>query len=82
MNWWARRTKHSWDQMLFAFGDTYPSLVLVREVETLRPAELAEFLLAALAAGLEVPLAIGAIATLTPDRVRFRPLPLRPDAGS
>jgi hypothetical protein len=54
---------------------------LVREVEVLRSAELAELLLAALAAGLEAPLIAGAIATLTPDRVRFRPLPLRTDTG-
>ena len=64
---------------------TEDALILDRarqEDRVLRSAELAELLLAALAAGLEAPLAIGAIATLTPDRERFRPLPLRSDAGS
>ena len=72
---------HDFVHMLFASGDALPSLVLVREVEVLRSAELAELLLAALAAGLEEPLTTGAIATLTPDRVRFRPLPLRADTA-
>lgn len=73
---------HDFVQMLFASGDTRPSLVLVREVETLPSAELAALLLAALSAGLEEPLATGAIATLTPGQVRYRPLPLRPMASS
>ncbi len=70
---------HDFVQMLFASGATYPSLVLVREVECLSSAELAVLLLAALSAGLADLLAAGAIATLTPDRARVRPLPLRPD---
>ena len=69
-------------QMLFASGAAQPSLVLVREVEVLHSAELAALLLAALASGLGDMLAAGAIATLTPDQVRVRPLPLRPHAGS
>jgi predicted nuclease of predicted toxin-antitoxin system len=69
---------HDFVQMLFASGDVQPSLVLVREVEFLTSAQLAELLLAALSAGLEEPLAEGAVAVLTPDRVRVRPLPLRP----
>ena len=36
---------HDFVQMLFASGDTSPSLILVREVETLRSAELAELLI-------------------------------------
>ena len=69
---------HDFVQMLFASGDTRPSLVLVREVEALPSAELAALLLAALSVGLEEALADGAVAVLTPDRVRIRPLPLRP----
>lgn len=73
---------HDFVQMLFASGDARPSLVLVREVETLPAAELAALLVAALSAGLEEPLASGAIATLTPGQVRYRPLPLRPNTSS
>jgi predicted nuclease of predicted toxin-antitoxin system len=73
---------HDFVQMLFASGDALPSLVLVREVETMPAAELAALVVAALAAGLEEPLATGAIATLTPSQVRYRPLPLRPTASS
>jgi predicted nuclease of predicted toxin-antitoxin system len=69
---------HDFVQMLFASGDTQPSLVLVRSVEVLPSAELAALLLAALSAGMERALANGAVAVLTPDRVRIRPLPLRP----
>jgi predicted nuclease of predicted toxin-antitoxin system len=43
---------HDFVQMLFASGDVQPSLVLVREVETLTSAELAALLLAALSAEL------------------------------
>jgi predicted nuclease of predicted toxin-antitoxin system len=71
---------HDFVQMLFASGDARPSLVLVREIEALPSAELAALLLAALAAGLSEPLSSGAIATLTPSRARYRPLPLRPAA--
>jgi predicted nuclease of predicted toxin-antitoxin system len=73
---------HDFVQMLFASGDTQPSLVLVRDVETLSSAELAALLLAALSAGLAEPLASGAIATLTRVQARYRPLPLRPNPGS
>jgi predicted nuclease of predicted toxin-antitoxin system len=69
---------HDFVQMLFASGDMRPSLVLVREVETLTSAELAALLRAALSAELEEALTAGAVAVLTPDRVRVRPLPLRP----
>jgi predicted nuclease of predicted toxin-antitoxin system len=69
---------HDFVQMLFASGDTQPSLVLVRSVEVLHSAELAALLLAALSAGMQEALAEGAVAVLTPDRVRIRPLPLRP----
>ena len=71
---------HDFVQMLFASGATGPSLVLVREVEAMPSAELAALLLAALCAGLAELLPVGAIATVTPDRTRVRPLPLRPDA--
>jgi predicted nuclease of predicted toxin-antitoxin system len=70
---------HDFVQMLFASGATGPSLVLVREVEAMPSAELAALLLDALSAGLAELLPAGAIATLTPDRARVRPLPLRPD---
>jgi predicted nuclease of predicted toxin-antitoxin system len=69
---------HDFVQMLFASGDVQPSLVLVREVEVLTSAGLAALPLAALSAGLEQSLAEGAVAVLAPDRVRVRPLPLRP----
>jgi hypothetical protein len=64
--------------MLFASGDTRPSLILIREIETLNSAEIASLLVQALATELTGLLPAGAIATLTPDRVRVRPLPLRP----
>jgi predicted nuclease of predicted toxin-antitoxin system len=73
---------HDFVQMLFASGATRPSLVLVREVEAMPSAELAALLLAALSAGLAELLPAGAIATLTPDRARVRPLPLRPAVRS
>jgi predicted nuclease of predicted toxin-antitoxin system len=69
---------HDFVQMLFASGDTSPSVILIRDVESLRSAELAALLLDALAAGLEELLPDGVIASLAPDRVRVRPLPLRP----
>lgn len=73
---------HDFVQILFASGDTRPSLLLMREVDTLPSAEVASLLLAAMSAHLVELLSAGAIATLTPDRVRVRPLPLRQDAGS
>ncbi len=73
---------HDFVQMLFASGATRPSLVLVREVEAMPSAELAALLIAALSAGLAELLPAGAIATLTPDRARVRPLPLRPAGRS
>jgi predicted nuclease of predicted toxin-antitoxin system len=80
--WVLVTADHDFVQMLFASGDISPSLVLVRDVETLRAAELAVLITDALAAGMTELLAGGAIASLTPDRVRVRPLPLRPDVGS
>lgn len=68
--------------MLFASGDTSPSLVLVRDIDGLRSAELARLLLEALSAGVADLLTQGAIAGLRLDRVRIRPLPLRPAVGS
>lgn len=68
---------HDFVQMLFASGDTSPSVILVRDVETLRSADLAVLLLDAFASGLAELLPSGVIASLTPDRVRVRPLPLR-----
>jgi len=62
----------------FASGDIQPSVILVREVDALPSAGLAALLLAALPGELTELLRSGAIATLTPDRVRVRPLPLRP----
>lgn len=73
---------HDFVQMLFASGATSPSLILVRDIEGLRSAELAELLLEALQAGMADLLTAGAIASLTLDRVRIRPLPLRPAVGS
>jgi predicted nuclease of predicted toxin-antitoxin system len=72
---------HDFVQMLFASGDTSPSLILVREIEILSSAEMASLLVQALATELTDLLPAGAIATLTPDRVRVRPLPLRPDVS-
>jgi predicted nuclease of predicted toxin-antitoxin system len=69
---------HDFVQILFASGDTRPSLVLVRDVDARPSAELAAMLLSALPGQLTDLLLAGAIATLTPDRVRVRPLPLRP----
>jgi hypothetical protein len=72
---------HGLVQMLFASGATYPypSLVLVSEVESMSSADLAVLLLAAPSTGLADLLPADAIATLTPDRARVWPLPLRPD---
>jgi predicted nuclease of predicted toxin-antitoxin system len=69
---------HDFVQLLFSSGDIRPSLILVREVDALPSAALAALLLAALPGQLTELLLAGAIATLTPDRVRVRPLPLRP----
>lgn len=73
---------HDFVQILYASGRSKPSLLLTRDVDTLRSAELAALIIAALSPELEVFLTAGAIATLTPDRVRVRPLPLRPATGS
>ena len=73
---------HDFVQLLFASGDTRPSVILVREVDALPSAELATLLLAALPGQLTELLLAGAIAPLTPERVRVRPLPLRPGAGT
>jgi predicted nuclease of predicted toxin-antitoxin system len=73
---------HDFAQLLFASGDNRPSVILVREVDALPSAELATLLLAALPGELTELLSTGAIATLTPDRIRVRPLPLRPGAGT
>jgi hypothetical protein len=54
----------------------------VRAVDALPSAALAALLLAALPGELTELLLAGAIATLTPDQVRVRPLPLRPAAGT
>jgi predicted nuclease of predicted toxin-antitoxin system len=67
---------HDFVQLLFASGDTRPSLILTREVNDLPSGRLAELLVAALSPELEELLANGAIATLTRERVRVRPLPL------
>jgi len=69
---------HDFVQILFASGDTRPSVILVRDVDTLTSAALAALLLAALPGQLTELLLAGGIATVTPDRVRVRPLPLRP----
>jgi predicted nuclease of predicted toxin-antitoxin system len=69
---------HDFVQLLFASGDTRPSVVLVREIDALPSADLAALLLAALPGQLTELLRDGAIATLTPTRARVRPLPLRP----
>jgi hypothetical protein len=68
--------------MIIASGDIRPSLILVREIEMLSSAELASSLVQALATELTGLLSAGAIATLTPDRVRVRPLPLRRDVSA
>jgi predicted nuclease of predicted toxin-antitoxin system len=73
---------HDFVQLLFASGDTRPSVILAREVDALPSAALAALLLAALPGELTEMLLAGAIATLTPDRVRVRPLPLRPGTAT
>ena len=80
--WVLVTADHDFVQMLFASGDTGPSVVLVRDVEALRSAELAGLLVDALASGLTEMLPGGVIASLTPDRVRVRPLPLRPASAT
>lgn len=73
---------HDFVHILFASGDSRPSVVLVREVDALPSAALAALLIAALPGQLTELLLAGAIATLTPERVRVRPLSLRPSAGA
>lgn len=69
---------HDFVQPLLASGDIQPSVTLVREADALPSAERAALLLTARPGQLTELLRTGAIATLTPDRVRDRPLPLRP----
>lgn len=71
---------HDFVQMLFASGEAGPSLVLTREVDTLRAEQIAALLVAAISPELEGLLKTGAIATLTPARVRVRPLPVHKDS--
>ena len=59
---------HDFVQLLFASGDTRPSVILVRDVDALPSTELAALLLAALPGEFTELLLAGAIATLTPDR--------------
>jgi predicted nuclease of predicted toxin-antitoxin system len=73
---------HDFVQLLFASGDSRPSVILVRDVDALPSAALAALLLAALPGQLTDLLLAGAIATLAPERVRVRPLPLRPGVGA
>lgn len=77
-DWVLVTADHDFVQMLFASGDSGPSLMLIREVQSLHSDELAKLLLDALSAGLAEFLPDGVIATLTPDKVRVRPLPIRP----
>jgi predicted nuclease of predicted toxin-antitoxin system len=72
---------HDFVQMLFASGEAGPSLVLTREVDTLPAGQIAALLVAALTPELAELLAAGAIATLTPTRVRVRPLPVGKHTG-
>ena len=81
-SWVLVTADHDFVQMLFASGDTGPSVILVRDVQALRSADLAGLLVDALASGLTEMLPAGVIASLTPDRVRVRPLPLRPATTS
>jgi predicted nuclease of predicted toxin-antitoxin system len=67
---------HDFVQLLFASGASAPSLLLIRDVDTLRAAELASLLIAALSAELEDMLEAGAIASLSRQKVRVRRLPL------
>lgn len=70
---------HDFVQMLFASGEPGPSVVLTREIDTLRAEQISALLIAAISPELEELLAAGAIATLTPARVRVRPLPVHKD---
>lgn len=62
-------------------SDSRPSVVLIRDVQALASADLAALLRDALSSGLGELLDGGAIASLSPDQVRVRPLPLRPGVG-
>ncbi len=59
-----------------------PSVILVGEAGALPSAALASLLLAAPPGELTGLLLAGARATQAPDRVRVRPLPLRPATGT
>lgn len=78
-DWVLVTADHDFVQMLFASGGTSPSVILIRDVQSLRSAELAGLLADALTSGLAGMLSDGVIGSLTPDRVRVRPLPLRPE---
>ncbi|TDE01796.1 DUF5615 family PIN-like protein [Jiangella asiatica] len=69
---------HDFVQLLYASGASMPSLLLTREVDTLTSTELAELICPRCRASSRNSWMPGPIATLTPDRVRVRPLPLRP----
>lgn len=68
---------HDFVQMLFSSGASRPSVILAREVDTMRAPELGALLLDALSPELKQFLLDGAIASLTLEKVRVRPLPLR-----
>jgi predicted nuclease of predicted toxin-antitoxin system len=69
---------HDFVQLLFASGDTRPSVILVREVDALPSAEFAALLLAALPGELTELLLAGAIATLTPGPCQSPATPTAP----
>jgi predicted nuclease of predicted toxin-antitoxin system len=75
-----RRTVVSADSdfatMLAFNGQSAPSLVLLRSIDTLRPDEQAELLVANLPA-VEAELVEGAVVSLSPAHLRVRRLPLR-----
>lgn len=76
--WVLVTADHDFVQLLFASGDASPSVILIRDVETLRSDELPTLVQDALNSGLAELLPVGVIASLAPDRARVRPLPLRP----
>jgi predicted nuclease of predicted toxin-antitoxin system len=62
-------------------GHTAPSLVLLRSVNKLSPAEQADLLIANLPS-ITAYAAEGAVVSLSPTHLRVRPLPLRPPRQS
>ncbi len=68
---------HDFVQLLFASGDDQPSVILTRGIDTMSSTEIGALLGANLTGEIEALLLAGAIASVSPDWIRVRPLPLR-----